>query len=152
MASIQIKANTKLSPKQFITALTDFGPKRSSLWGNSLEAYFVMHANGANWAEVTEGSNIFGGVWERLRYDWSKPNRITLKTIDSNFWTNGSGWQYDITTAADGSGTTISYTITRFPKTIKAHFAVVILGLIGKSVLKRDFQKTLSKIEFKQRA
>jgi hypothetical protein len=39
-------------------------------------------------ADVTEGS---GGIWERLHYDWSDPNRVVLKTIDSNAWGGASG-------------------------------------------------------------
>jgi hypothetical protein len=31
-------------------------------------------------ADVTEGS---GGIWERLHYDWSDPNRVVLNTTDS---------------------------------------------------------------------
>jgi hypothetical protein len=40
-----------------------------------------VHHLGLHDADVTEGS---GGVWERLQYDWSDPNRIAARTIDSN--------------------------------------------------------------------
>jgi hypothetical protein len=39
-------------------------------------------------ADVTEGS---GGIWERLHYDWSDPNRVVLTTSDSNVWGGASG-------------------------------------------------------------
>jgi hypothetical protein len=40
-----------------------------------------VHDRSRSHADVTEGS---GGVWERLRYDWSDPNRVVLTTTDSN--------------------------------------------------------------------
>ena len=50
--------------------LTDFGPGRSELFGNSADDDLVVHDKGATHADVTEGSR---GVWERLDYDWSDP-------------------------------------------------------------------------------
>jgi hypothetical protein len=42
-----------------------------------------VHDEGANQADVTEGSN---GIWERLHYDWSDPTHVVLTTTDSNVW------------------------------------------------------------------
>jgi hypothetical protein len=39
--------------------------------------YLEMHDQGETWAEVTEGNPWpIGFVWERLRYDWSKPGSV----------------------------------------------------------------------------
>jgi hypothetical protein len=35
MATIHFKETTTSTPEQFIAGLTDFGPGRSKLWGNS---------------------------------------------------------------------------------------------------------------------
>lgn len=67
--------------------MTDFGPGRSKLFGNSADEYLKVHHRGPTEADVTEGS---GGIWERLHYDWSDPNRIVMKTIDSNLWGGAS--------------------------------------------------------------
>ena len=56
-------------PEQYLAALLDFGQGRSKIFGNSAGEYLKVHQFGSSQADVTEGS---GGVWERLRYDWSK--------------------------------------------------------------------------------
>ena len=83
MSTIHMHATTTSTPEQFVAALTDFGPGRSKLWGNSDDKYLKVHGRGPTEADVTEGS---GGVWERLHYDWSDPNRVVMTTTDSNVW------------------------------------------------------------------
>ena len=78
---IHFHETTTLTPEQFVAGLTDFGPGRSRLFGNSAEEYLEIHQRGHLGADVTEGS---GGIWERLYYDWSDPNRVVLTTTDSN--------------------------------------------------------------------
>ena len=72
MATLHFTETTTSSPEQFIAALTDFGPGRSKIFGNSADEYLKVHSQRPGHADVTEGS---GGVWERLDYDWSRPNR-----------------------------------------------------------------------------
>jgi len=57
---------TTLTPGQYIAGLTDFGPGRSKLFGNSTDEYMKVHSRGPAQAYVTEGS---GGIWE-LRAEW----------------------------------------------------------------------------------
>ena len=83
MATLHFKQTTKASPEQYVAGLTDFGPGRAKLFGNSADEYLKVHEMGANYADVTEGS---GGIWERLHYDWSDPNHVVLTTTDSNTW------------------------------------------------------------------
>lgn len=147
MASIHIIGKTSVSPEQFIASLKDFGPNRGSVWANSQSQYLVLHDQGPSWAEVTEGSNFFGGVWERLHYDWSKPGTIILRTLDSNVWSDKSSWRYKLTEAPDGSGTIIKYTITRFALNKKAYAILIMMSLVGKRVLTKNFHKTLRAIE-----
>jgi hypothetical protein len=68
---IHFHQTTALTPEQYIAGLTDFGPGRSKLFGNSADEYLKVHHLGRSDADVTEGS---GGIWERLHYDWSNPN------------------------------------------------------------------------------
>ena len=81
MSTIHYSHTTTATPEQFIAALTDFGPGRSKLFGNSADELPEGASPGPADADVTEGS---GGVWERLHYDWSDPNRVVLTTTDSN--------------------------------------------------------------------
>ena len=81
MSTIHLHQTTTLTPEQYIAGLTDFGPGRSKLFGNSADDYLKVHSLGTTQADVTEGS---GGIWERLHYDWSDPNHVVLTTADSN--------------------------------------------------------------------
>ena len=57
-------------------------------FGNSADAHLKVHRRDRSQADVTEG---LGGIWERLHYDWSDPNRVVLTTTDSNLWGGASG-------------------------------------------------------------
>jgi hypothetical protein len=81
MSTIHLHKTTTATPEQYVAGLTDFGPGRSKLFGNSADEYLKLHDRGPSRADVTEGS---GGIWERLHYDWSDPNRVVLTTTDSN--------------------------------------------------------------------
>lgn len=130
-----------------MAALIDFGPERGNVWSNSQPTHFRLHQLGTNTAEVTEGSKIFGGVWERLIYDWSKTGFVELRTIDSNIWASGSGWQYNLEPADDGSGTLITAIVTRYPRSKKGYLLLILLGSIGRPLIKKSFKKTLQEIE-----
>jgi len=65
----------------------------------SADDYLKVHHRGLSDADVTEGS---GGVWERLHYDWSDPNRVVMTTTDSNLWGGHSGHVYTFTRRPDG--------------------------------------------------
>ena len=83
MSTIHFKKTTTATPEQFIAGLTDFGPGRGKIFGNSTDEYLKVHKEGSTYADVTEGS---GGIWERLNYNWSDPTHIVLTTTDSNLW------------------------------------------------------------------
>ena len=59
MATIHLHETTTLTPVQYISGLTDFGPGRSKLFGNSADEYLKVHSRGPTEADVTEGS---GGI------------------------------------------------------------------------------------------
>src|SRR6202030_99078 len=78
MSTIHLHQTTTSTPEQYVAGLTDFGPGRSKLFGNSADAYLKVHHSGPSDADVTEGS---GGIWERLHYDWSDPNHHRLHPV-----------------------------------------------------------------------
>ena len=43
MSTIHLTATTTSTPEQFVAALTDFGPGRSRVWGNSADNYLEVH-------------------------------------------------------------------------------------------------------------
>src|SRR4029450_12725014 len=100
MATLHYHETTTATPGQCGAGLTDFGPGRAELFGNSADKYLKVHDRGLDWADVTEGSR---GTWERLHYDWSDPERVVLTTTDSNAWGGASGHTYTFTPQADRS-------------------------------------------------
>jgi hypothetical protein len=148
MSTIHFTQTTTATPEQYISGLTDFGPGRSKLFGNSADEDLVVHSESDHHADVTEGS---GGVWERLDYDWSDPERVTAKTTDSNTWGGRSGHTYTFTRRPDGT-TDIDYVVIRDGKTLKGRFLGVVLGTIGKRVLKKAFVDSVTAVEARDRA
>lgn len=143
MSTIHFKQTTTATPEQFIVGLTDFGPGRAELFGNSTDEYLKVHKKGTNSADVTEGS---GGIWERLNYDWSNPTRIVLTTIDSNLWGGRSGHTYTLTRQPNGT-TDVDVLIVRDGKNLKGRLLGAFLGIVGKGQLQKWFAKTLRAIE-----
>src|SRR5207248_1581838 len=85
MPRIHFRLRTPLAPAAVIGALTDFSPRRAEVWPNVDAAHFELHRAGPDWADVTEGSSVAGGVWERNRYQWdAEAGRVTATTVESN--------------------------------------------------------------------
>ena len=131
------------TPEQFVAGLTDFGPGRSKLFGNSADEYLKVHQQGPRQADVTEGS---GGIWERLHYDWSDPNHVVLTTTDSNVWGGASGHTYTFRRQPNGM-TDVDVVVVRDGKNLKGRVLGLVLGTIGKGVLVKAFEKTIKAIE-----
>jgi hypothetical protein len=148
MSTIHFTQTTTATPEQYIAGLTDFGPGRSKLFGNSDDDELKVHAQDAHHADVTEGS---GGVWERLDYDWSVPDRVVAKTTDSNTWGGRSGHTYAFTRQPDGT-TEIDYVVVRQGKTLKGRFLGIVLGTVGKGVLSKAFVNSVKAIEARNAA
>jgi hypothetical protein len=143
MSTIRFHQTTTLTPEQYIAGLTDFGPGRSKLFGNSADEYMKVHSLGSTQADVTEGS---GGIWERLLYDWSDPDHVVLKTTDSNTWGGASGHTYNFTRRPDGK-TDIDAVVVRDGKNLKGWMLGLVVGTIGKSVLEKAFVNSVRAIE-----
>jgi hypothetical protein len=143
MSTLRFHQTTTLTPEQYVAGLTDFGPGRSKLFGNSADEYLKVHNKGSHDADVTEGS---GGTWERLHYDWSDLNRVVLKTTDSNLWGGASGHTYTFTRQPDGT-TDIDVVVVREGKNLKGRVLGFVLGTIGRRVLERAFENSVEAIE-----
>jgi len=145
---IHFHQTTILTPEQYIAGLTDFGPGRSKLFGNSADEYLKVHHLGRTDADVTEGS---GGIWERLHYDWSDPNHVVLTTTDSNLWGGESGHTYTFTRHPNGT-TDIDVEVVREGKNLKGKMLGFVLSTIGKSVLEKAFKNSVKAIEARSAA
>jgi hypothetical protein len=143
MPTIHFSETTTATPEQFVAGLTDFGPGRAELFGYSSDDYLEVHDQGPDRADVTEGSR---GVWERLNYDWSDPNRVVLTTTDSNTWGNASGFTYTLS-RQPGGATNVDVDVVREPKNLRGRLLGAVVGTVGKASLEKGFRKTLRAIE-----
>ena len=145
MGHVHVRAHGAVPPERFVAALTDFGPGREEIWGNSDPRDLVVHDRGDTWADVTEGAAA-GGVWQRLRYDWSAPDVVTLTVLDSNAFGPGSQWTYRLDPDGRG-GTDIDLTVVRVPSTPKGRVMDILLSLGGGLFFARDLRRTLRRLE-----
>jgi hypothetical protein len=147
MSTIRFTRVTSLTPQQHIAGLTDFGPGRSKVFSNSVDDYLLVHRPRSTVADLAEGS---GGLWERLHYDWSNPSRVVLHTTDANVWSNESGYTYTFPAGPDGR-TGVQVVIVRKGKTAKGRGLALVLGTVGRGVLKKSFVKSIDAIEARRR-
>ena len=145
MSTIRLHRTTTLTPSQYIARLIDFGPGRQQFFGNSADEDLELHHLGLTQADVTEGSR---GIWERLHYDWSNSNRVVLTTTDSNVWGGASGHTYTFRRRIDGM-TDIELVVVREGKNLKGWILGLVLGTIGRSVLKPAFENSVKAIEIR---
>ena len=128
-----------MTPEQYVAGLTDFGRGRSKLFGNSADEYLKVHDRGSSQADVTEDS---GGIWERLHYNWSDPNRVVLATTDCNVWGGASGHTYNFTRQPNGA-TNIAVVAVREGKNLKGRLLGFVVGTIGGPVLEKAFENSV---------
>jgi hypothetical protein len=143
MPTIHLTARTTATPEQFVAGLTDFGPGRSELFGNSADSYLTVHELEPGHADVTEGS---AGIWERLHYDWSDPGRVVLTTLDSNVWGGRSGHTYTFTNEPDGT-TRVDVVVVREGKNLPGRALGAVVAVVGKAFLGRALTGTVKAIE-----
>ena len=143
MSTIHLHQTTTSPPEQYIAGLTDFGPGRSKLFGNSADEYLKVHHRGRWEADVTEGSR---GTWERLHYDWTNPNHVVLTPTDSNTWGGASGHTYTFTRQPNGT-TDIDVVVVREGKNLKGWLLGLVVGTIGRGVLEKAFENSVKAIE-----
>jgi len=143
MSTIHLNQTTTATPEQFVAGLTDFGPGRSELFGNSTDEYLKVHEQGPDHADVTEGSR---GIWERLHYDWSDPSRVVMTTTDSNVWGGASGHTYTFV-LRPGGVTGVDVVVVREGKNLKGRVLAVLVGVVGKRLLGKELGKTVKAIE-----
>ncbi len=143
MATIHLRQTTTATPEQFVAGITDFGPGRSKIFPNSADGYLKVHDQGPSQADVTEGSR---GIWERLHYDWSDPNRITMTTTDSNAWGGRSGHTYTLARQPDGT-TNVDVAVVREGKNLKGRLLEILVATGGKRILDKALGNTVKAIE-----
>lgn len=104
MPRVRVTEYSELPADVILVAARDFTDRRADMWPDVHVEYLQVHEIGESYAEVTEGNPWpIGYVWERLRYDWSDPNALRGKVIDSNLFKPGSTWELWAIPEDDGS-------------------------------------------------
>jgi hypothetical protein len=104
MPEIKCSLVTPLDPEQVFGAMIDFTDHRPDLWPALDPELYRVHAQGRDWAEVTEGSvgrhsppillpnfRKIEDPWARQRYEWSTEDRIVRSTVLESSWINPPG-------------------------------------------------------------
>jgi hypothetical protein len=145
VARLHFELETKLAPGAVLAALTDFGPRRAATWPNIDEQHFKLHDQGPGWAEVTEGSSVAGGVWEREKYTWdSSSGTVGVETLDSNTWGPGSRWDYKIA-GRPPDGSRVEVTVERHGKGLKGKLIEAGLVVAGAGMLRAQMEKAMER-------
>lgn len=145
MAKLSYGAESPLSPDQIVRGASDFTERRLAIWPNISDGYYEVHAVAQTSADVTEGSDLFGGIWAREHYDWSEPNTVRATIQESNVFQRGGVWEMRVEGENRGSRVEVRY--HRQAKGLKGHLVGALTQLMGRRVLTRDLQKTLGILE-----
>jgi len=109
-------------------------------------APWPQNDQGPGWAEVTEGSSVASGVWERERYTWNAgAGAVAIETLDSNTWGPGSRWEYKLTPGSAG-GTRVAVTVVRNGKGWKGRLIGAGLAVAGTGMLRSQMEQALARI------
>lgn len=144
---VAVSAETSASPEQVLAAGYDFSERRAQIWSNVKTKRLEVHERGDAWAEVTEGTMIVGVFWERCRYDWSVPGRVTATVLDSNVFRPASTFELRAV-PREGGGSAVEMVITRnFRNGIKGTIARSINHVAGRRLFGWYLRTTLAAIE-----
>lgn len=145
MAKIHYEADGTISPERFIAALTDFSPRRPELWPSLDDKYYKLHELGPTWADVTEGTDVLGGVWGRERYDWSQPGLVRLELVESADFRPGTHIDYRVT-ARPGGGCHVAVDFWRIATSLRGRFVGLVVQLTGTRRFASDLRVTLDRL------
>ncbi len=145
MARIHYEADGPVPPDRFTAALTDFSDRRPELWPGLDTSYFKVRQVGDTWAEVTEGTDVLGGVWARERYDWSRPGVVRLTLLDAADFKPGTVTEYTITPGSAG-GCHVSVDFRRIARSPRGRLVGFVVQLIGARRFAGELRTALARL------
>ncbi|MFL5674649.1 MAG: hypothetical protein ACJ779_06565 [Chloroflexota bacterium] len=145
MAKIHYEADGPVSPDRFIAALTDFGPARPELWPGLDAKFFELHDRGDTWADVTEGTDIFGGVWAREHYDWSEAGTVRLTLREARDFRPGTVTTYRVTPGPNG-GAHVAVDFQRTAASLRGRLVGVLVTLAGARRFRSELRQAMERL------
>jgi Polyketide cyclase / dehydrase and lipid transport len=144
MAKLSYEIESNVPPEVVLEAATDFGPRRLELWAGIDPSRYELHGAGEGWADVTEASAVFGGIWARERYTWSG-NTVVATVQESNVFRPGGTWR--LTVEPNGSGgSTIRVSVHRRAGSLRGRMLGAVVQVMGRKVLRASFETTLGRL------
>ena len=144
MSTIHFNQTTTVTPEQYTAGLTDFGPGRSKIFGNSADERPEGARPAARVTPTSPRAPAASG--SACSTTGPIPTMSSPRTTDSNAWGGRSGHTYTFTRNADGT-TDIDYVVVREGKNLKGRFLGIVLGSVGKSRLVKAFNNSVKAIE-----
>lgn len=145
MLKIKLVSESSAPAADVLSSARDFSKRRIDVWPNVSAKGFEVHATGETFAEVTETA-LQGFLWERSRYEWSRPGSVRQTVLDSNALAPGSSWE--ITATPNGGGCHIDVVFLReFKRTPKGRLAKWVNRLAGNQLYGWDLRRALAVIE-----
>jgi hypothetical protein len=126
VAKIHYEADGAVSAERFIAALTDFSERRPELWPNLDAKYYELHELGDTWAEVTEGTDLLGGV----------------EAVD---FSPGTVIDYHVTSRPDG-GCHVAVDFQRIAVSARGRIIGLLVQLMGRRRFAADLRETLDRL------
>ena len=145
MARIHYEVDGDIPPERFVGALTDFSDDRPALWPNLSAEFYAVHDRGDTWADVTEGTDVAGGVWGRERYDWSEPGIVRLTLVESPSFVPRTVIEYRVSGLPDGR-CRVSVDFHRIARGWRGRLVGVVVQLAGARRFSGDLRETLARL------
>lgn len=145
MAKIHYEADGTIPADRFIKALTDFSERRPERWPSLDGKYYQLHEAGPDWAEVTEGTDVLGGVWAREHYDWSEPGVVRLRLVDAVDFKPGTITEYRVAPRPDG-GCHVAVDFQRIAASPRGRLVGFLVQLTGARRFAADLRETLDRL------
>ena len=144
MAHVRYEADGPVAAPRFIAALTDFTDRRPAIWPGLSSRLYRVHQVGDTWAEVTEGSDVLGGIWARERYDWSTPGVVTIECLESPFFRRGPTATWRVSPTA--SGCHVEVDLHRIAHSPRGFLVGVLVQLMGKRRFAAELRTALARL------
>ena len=146
--TIHVTIESCLSADRVLAAGVDFSERREEAFPAVSMKHMEVHELGATSADVTEGTFAGIGVnWERCRYDWSQPNSVMAKVIDSNVYApRNSSWELRAT-PSDGGSTVEMIWIREFATNARGRIFGTLFRLLGKPIFSHGAKEILKNLE-----
>ena len=145
MLIINATAETSAEPEAVLAAACDFSEQRARIWPNVKAGHFDVHASGDTFTEATEYLWPLG-IYERCRYERTRPDRICATVLESNALAPGSTWE--LTATPTDSGTRVETVFHRdFTRNPRGRLAKALNHALARRFMVVDLRHALARIE-----